>query len=88
MSRAVAGIVLLMALAVPATAGHGRVRDTVGQPDIMPLIQQCVVTSMWVDGLPVMRHGWCSWDTERRRWEPMSRDTDPGSVIEIEPLED
>lgn len=42
--------------------------------EAMPPIQQCVVSYLTVDGLPLVRHGWCAWDRDTRRWVPMSSD--------------
>jgi hypothetical protein len=52
----------------------------------MPWIVRCVVESLMVDGLPVVQHGWCAWDTSQRRWIPMSRDLAQQRVFGIRPI--
>jgi len=53
-----------------------------------PWIVRCVVDSLRVDGLPVVQHGWCYWDTEQRMWIPMSRDLARERVFGIRPIEE
>lgn len=54
--------------------------------DLMPPIQRCVVESIRVDGLPVVQHGWCYWDTEQRLWVPLSSDLARQRVFGIRPI--
>jgi hypothetical protein len=58
------------------------------QSEDMPWIVRCVVESLHVDGLPIVQHSWCAWDTSRRAWVPMSRDLAQQRVFGIRPLED
>lgn len=53
-----------------------------------PWIVRCVVESLHVDGLPVVQHGWCYWDTQQRMWVPMSRDLARERVFGIRRIED
>jgi hypothetical protein len=49
---------------------------------------RCVVESLRVDGLPVVQHGWCYWDTRERQWVPMSADLARKRVFGIRPIEE
>jgi hypothetical protein len=76
-------IALGIAVALPVA----RAADIpVPEQEGMPPIQQCVVTSLTVDGLPVVQHGWCYWDTEQRMWVPLSSDLARKRVFGIRPI--
>lgn len=55
-----------------------------GEP--IPPIQRCVVESLRVDGLFVVQHGWCAWDTEQEMWIPLSSDLARTRVFGIRPI--
>jgi hypothetical protein len=82
-SRIAASIALSMLAALPiASAADIPVPEQEG----MPPIQRCVVESLRVDGLPVVQHGYCYWDTEQRMWVPLSADLARRRVFGIRPI--
>lgn len=55
-----------------------------GEP--IPPIQRCVVESLKVDGVFLVQHGWCAWDTEQKMWIPLSLDLARSRVFGIRPI--
>lgn len=72
---------------VASAAGTARGADVLPAAPL-PNIQQCVVELLRVDGIPVVRHGWCYWDEEDALWVPMSTDIAHRRVFGIRPIED
>lgn len=81
-----AGIAVGIALALPIAKAADI--PTPERDESLPPIVRCVVESLRVDGLPVVQHGWCYWDTEQRMWIPMSRDLARQRVFGIRPIEE
>lgn len=54
--------------------------------DPLPPIQRCVVESIRVDGIMVVQHGYCAWDTEQQMWIPLSSDLARTRVFGIRPI--
>lgn len=80
----VAGLVVAWALR-GARADHGTRVPT--PEESMRGIHRCVVGVLTVDGLPIFRHGWCYWDSDRKTLEPMEKDLDRHGIINITPVE-
>jgi hypothetical protein len=72
-----------IALALPVA----RAADILPE-DSMPPITRCVIDLMRVDGLPVVQHGYCFWDEDRRRWVPLSTSLARHRVFGIRPIEE
>lgn len=52
------------------------------EPDLA--ISPCVIATLTVDGLPVVKHGYCRW--ENGRWWPLDLPSD--IIISIEPKDE
>ena len=57
-------------------------------PYTMPPIQRCFVEYLRVDGLPLVKHGWCAWDEKLRRWLPLDSEIARERVFGIRPIKE
>jgi hypothetical protein len=79
-------IVTLLVTTTSALASGGFEVPLPQKGEPIPPIQRCVVESLRVDGLFVVQHGWCAWDTEQEMWIPLSSDLARSRVFGIRPI--
>jgi hypothetical protein len=79
-------IALGIALSMPGASAAGYDVPVAPEGDPLPPIQRCVVESLRVNGLLLVQHGWCAWDTEQKMWIPLSSDLARTRVFGIRPI--
>lgn len=78
-------LALGIALSIPIASAADILPDKIERE---AAFRHCVVSSLQVNGLPVVQHGWCYWDVSQRLWVPMSAHLPRKRVIGIQPMED